>query len=28
MDLDHDVANDVRRAISALPTSLRTRILY
>jgi hypothetical protein len=28
MDLDHDMANDVRLAISALPTSIRTRILF
>jgi len=28
MDLDQDVSNDVRRAISALPTDVRTRILY
>lgn len=28
MDLDKEVANDVRAAIKALPTSLRTRILY
>ncbi|HVJ91216.1 MAG TPA: phosphoglycerate dehydrogenase [Labilithrix sp.] len=28
MDLDKEVANDVRLAIKALPTSLRTRILY
>lgn len=28
MDLDKEVANDVRAAIKALPTSIRTRILY
>jgi len=28
MDLDQDVSNDVRREISALPTNVRTRILY
>lgn len=28
MDLDKDVANDVRAAIKALPTSIQTRILY
>jgi D-3-phosphoglycerate dehydrogenase len=28
MDLDQDVSNDVYRAVSALPTSIRTRILY
>jgi D-3-phosphoglycerate dehydrogenase len=28
MDLDKDVANDIRAAIKALPTSIRTRILY
>jgi D-3-phosphoglycerate dehydrogenase len=28
MDLDNDVSNDVRRDISALPTNVRTRILY
>ena len=28
MDLDHDVANDVKKAIALLPTSLKTRILY
>jgi D-3-phosphoglycerate dehydrogenase len=28
MDLDQDVSNDVRRAISALPTNVKTRILY
>jgi D-3-phosphoglycerate dehydrogenase len=28
MDLDEDVSNDVRREISALPTNVRTRILY
>jgi D-3-phosphoglycerate dehydrogenase len=28
MDLDQDVSNDVRRDISALPTNVRTRILY
>lgn len=28
MDLDKEVANDIRAAIKALPTSIRTRILY
>src|SRR5258708_1718811 len=28
MDLDQDVSDDVKRAIAALPTSLKTRILY
>jgi D-3-phosphoglycerate dehydrogenase len=28
MDLDQDVSGDVRREISALPTNVRTRILY
>jgi D-3-phosphoglycerate dehydrogenase len=28
MDLDQDVANDVRKAISALETNIRTRILF
>jgi D-3-phosphoglycerate dehydrogenase len=28
MDLDQDVSDDVRRDISALPTNVRTRILY
>jgi D-3-phosphoglycerate dehydrogenase / 2-oxoglutarate reductase len=28
MDLDHDVSNDVRKAIAALPTNIKTRILY
>jgi D-3-phosphoglycerate dehydrogenase len=28
MDLDHDVSDSVRRAIAALSTSIRTRILY
>ena len=28
MDLDHDVSNEVKRDIAALPTSIRTRILY
>jgi D-3-phosphoglycerate dehydrogenase len=28
MDLDKEVANDVRAVIKALPTSIRTRILY
>ena len=28
MDLDHDMSNDVRLAISALPTNIRTRILF
>ena len=28
MDLDHDVANDVKKAIATLPTSVKTRILY
>jgi len=28
MDLDKEVANEVRAAIKALPTSIRTRILY
>jgi D-3-phosphoglycerate dehydrogenase len=28
MDLDQDVSDDVKRAIGALPTSLKTRILY
>jgi D-3-phosphoglycerate dehydrogenase len=28
MDLEHDVAQDVKRAIAALPTSIKTRILF
>ena len=28
MDLDKDVSNDVNRAIAALDTNIRTRILY
>ena len=28
MDLDHDVSNDVRKAIAALETNIKTRILY
>jgi D-3-phosphoglycerate dehydrogenase len=28
MDLDQDVSNDVKKAIAALPTSIKTRILY
>ena len=28
MDLDHDVSEDVRKAIAALETNIRTRILY
>ncbi len=28
MDLDSDVSEDVRRALTALPTSIKTRILY
>jgi D-3-phosphoglycerate dehydrogenase / 2-oxoglutarate reductase len=28
MDLEHDVSADVSRAIAALPTSIRTRVLY
>ena len=28
MDLDQDVSNEVRKSISALPTNIRTRILY
>jgi D-3-phosphoglycerate dehydrogenase len=28
MDLDKDVSNEVKRAIAALPTSIKTRILY
>ena len=28
MDLDHDVSDDVKRAVAALPTSVKTRILY
>jgi D-3-phosphoglycerate dehydrogenase len=28
MDLDQDVSGDVKKAIAALPTSLKTRILY
>jgi len=28
VDLDHDVSDDVKRAVAALPTSLKTRILY
>lgn len=28
MDLDQDVSRDVKRALAALPTSIRTRILY
>jgi D-3-phosphoglycerate dehydrogenase len=28
MDLDQDVSNDVRKAIAALETNIKTRILY
>ena len=28
MDIDKDVSNDVRKAIAALETNIRTRILY
>jgi len=28
MDLEHDVSQDVKRGIAALPTSIKTRILY
>ena len=28
MDIDQDVSNDVRKAIAALETNIRTRILY
>ena len=28
MDLDQDVSNDVRKAVAALSTSIKTRILY
>ena len=28
MDLDHDVSNDVKKAIALLPTSIKTRILF
>lgn len=28
MDLDHDVSQDVKQAVAALPTSIRTRILF
>jgi D-3-phosphoglycerate dehydrogenase len=28
MDLDHDVSQDVKRGIAALPTSIKTRILF
>jgi D-3-phosphoglycerate dehydrogenase len=28
MDLDQDVSNDVKKAVAALPTSIKTRILY
>jgi D-3-phosphoglycerate dehydrogenase / 2-oxoglutarate reductase len=28
MDLDKEIANDVRRAIAELPVSIKTRILY
>jgi D-3-phosphoglycerate dehydrogenase len=28
MDLDQDVSRDVKNAVAALPTSIRTRILY
>jgi D-3-phosphoglycerate dehydrogenase len=28
MDLDHDVSRDVKSALAALPTSIKTRILY
>jgi D-3-phosphoglycerate dehydrogenase len=28
MDLDHDVAGDVKKAIANLTTSVKTRILY
>jgi len=28
MDLDQDVSQDVKRGIAALPTSIKTRILF
>jgi D-3-phosphoglycerate dehydrogenase len=28
MDLDQDVSRDVKKAMAALPTSIKTRILY
>ena len=28
MDLEQDVSQDVKRAIAALPTSIKTRILF
>jgi len=28
MDLDQDVSSDVKKGIAALPTSIKTRILY
>jgi D-3-phosphoglycerate dehydrogenase len=28
MDLDHDVSDDVKNAVAALPTNVKTRILY
>src|SRR5205807_5538850 len=28
MDMDQDVSSDVKKAIAALPTSIKTRILY
>ncbi len=28
MDLDHDVSNDVKKAVAELPTSIKTRILF
>jgi len=28
MDLDQDVSHDVKKAMAALPTSIKTRILY
>ena len=28
MDLDQDVSNDVKKAVAALETSIKTRILY
>ena len=28
MDLDQDVSHDVRKAVAALPTSIKTRILF
>ncbi|HEY1554622.1 MAG TPA: phosphoglycerate dehydrogenase [Kofleriaceae bacterium] len=28
MDLDHDVSQDVKKAVAALPTSIKTRILF